>query len=648
MSSAGNITDDLCKICDGRIECAPTAILLISLVHTLYGYIGPEPDYFGRSNLPPAAPQGPPGRPAPQPPAPLATSDHKYRAFAKHKFLEESGKSYEEGPDVVLSDRELEYDFVVVGGGTAGCVVASRLSENRKWRVLVVDAGPEEPKMALIPGLTSEFKGSSVDWQYAMRPKKGFCQNRHELGCEVVQGRVLGGTSAINDMAYMRGSPADYDEWMLSGNEGWSFSQLLPYFKYSEGNYDKDIAKNRFFHSTQGPLDVGRYPYVDDNVDVLLSAFNELGYNYTDINGRNQLGFMRIQTMSYFGERVSSYTAFIDPIRKLRSNIDIETEALVTRVLFKDTRGSVRAIGVDYIKNGTKTRVKAKKEIILCAGAINTPKLLMQSGIGPKDYLEYLNIKVYNDLPVGGNFHDHLSVCLPVIKLTKTATTSRFSEKLKDISSYYAKGTGPLSANFQVVAFLETSLSDIIGTPDIEVRFRGHDSNMYYDRIDICVSLLTPKSRGQIVLNATDPVFGKPLIYPNFLKEQSDEKKLLEGIHEIVKLFDTEVFKTASFEFDPLPILNNECKNYEKVSEDFWACIIRHFSSPLHNYVGTCKMGSSKDPESVVDNNLKVYGIANLRIVDGSVIPKITRGSTAAPIIMIAEKASDLIKTTWY
>lgn len=449
-------------------------------------------------------------------------------------------------------------------------------------------------------------------------------------------------------MAYMRGSPADYDEWALNGNEGWSFTKILPYFKYSEGNYDKDITKNNFFHSSLGPLDVGRYPYVDDNVDVLLSAFNELGYNYTDINGRNQLGFMRIQTMSYRGERVSTYTAFIEPVRKLRSNLEIVTEALVTNILLEDMRDTIKAVGISYIKNGTKNRVKAKKEVILSAGAIGSPKLLMQSGLGPREYLEYLNIKTHCDLPVGGNFQDHLSVCLPVIKLTKTPTTAKFPEKLKDITNYYAKGAGPLSANFQVVAFIESSISEILGTPDIEIRFKGHDSNLYYDKIDICISLLTPKSRGQVVLNATDHVFGKPLIYPNFLKDPTDEKKLLEGIHEVIKLFDTEVFKSASFEFDPRPILNNECKFYETVSDEFWSCIIKHFSAPLHNYAGTCKMGPSNDAESVVDNNLRVYGVLNLRVVDASIMPKITRGSTAAPVIMIAEKVSDLIKTTWY
>ncbi|XP_030025619.2 glucose dehydrogenase [FAD, quinone] [Manduca sexta] len=625
-----NVTDDLCKICDGRIECAPTAILLISLVHTLYGHLPPEPDYFGTKHI---------------------NSDMKaisredidmvkFRQFMYFDKIPDNDKR-EDGNFPI-------YDFIIIGGGTAGCILASRLSENRKWKVLLIEAGPEEPKMALIPGLTSEFKGSTLDWQYAMRPKKGFCQNRVERGCEVVQGRVLGGTSTINDMAYMRGSPADYDEWALNGNEGWSYSQILPYFKYSEGNYDKDISKNKLFHSTQGPLDVGRYPYVDDNVDVLLSAFNELGYNYTDINGRNQLGFMRIQTMSYYGERVSSYTAFIDPVKKLRPNLDIVNEALVTKIVLKNVGDTVQAIGVEYIKNGTKVRVKTKKEIILSAGAINSPKLLMQSGLGPKEYLEYVGVRVFYDLPVGSNFHDHLSVCLPVIKLTKTATVSKFPEKMKDITDYYTRGVGPLSANFQVVAYIESSMSEVLGTPDIEVRFKGHGSNMYYDRIDMCISLLTPGSRGHIVLNATDPVFGKPLIYPNYLKDTTDERKILEGIREVIRLFDTEVFKTAEFEFDPHPILNNECKYHESVSEDFWSCIIRHFSSPLHNYVGTCKMGTAKDPESVVDNHLRVYGVANLRVVDASIIPKITRGSTAAPVIMIAEKASDLIKNAWY
>ncbi|XP_032519588.1 glucose dehydrogenase [FAD, quinone]-like [Danaus plexippus] len=628
--TSSNITEDLCNICDGKIECAPTAILLIALVHTLYGHIGPEPDYFGKKK--PSLMRQENDQPS--------QGYMRFEPVHRHKILGEDRKD-----DL---DSANKYDFIVVGGGTAGCVVASRLSENRKWKVLLVEAGPEEPKMALIPGLTSEFKGSALDWQYSMRPKKGFCQERDLKGCEVVQGRVLGGSSTINDMAYMRGSPADYDEWALNGNEGWSFSQVLPYFKYSEGNYDKDISKNKFFHSTQGPLDVGRYPFVDDNVDVLLSAFNELGYNYTDINGRNQLGFMRVQAMSYFGERVSAYTAFIEPIRKLRTNIDIVSEALVTKILLEEKEDSLRAVGIEYYKNGTNVVVKAFKEIILSAGAINSPKILMQSGIGPREYLEYLDMKVYYDLPVGANFHDHLSVCLPVIKLTKSSTISKFSEKLKDITTYYTNGLGPLSSNFQVIAFFESSISDILGTPDIEFRFRGHDSNMYYDKIDICTSLITPKSRGQIVLNATDPVFGKPLIYPNFLKDPSDEKKILEGIQEVVKLFDTEVFKAAEFEFDPRPILDNHCREHDRVSEEFWSCIIRQFSAPLHNYVGTCKMGPSKDPESVVDNSLRVYGVSNLRVVDASIIPKITRGATGAPVIMIAEKASDLIKTTWY
>lgn len=423
---------------------------------------------------------------------------------------------------------------------------------------------------------------------------------------------------------------------------------MLSYFKYSEGNYDKDISRNKFFHATQGPLDVGRYPYVDDNVDVLLSAFNELGYNYTDVNGRQQLGFTRIQTMSYFGERVSAYTAFIEPVWKLRSNLVIVTEALVTNVLLRSQDNTIEADGVEYLKEGKKYKVTASREVILSAGAINTPKLLMLSGLGPKDYLDHLNLPVFYDLPVGSNLQDHLSVCLPIISIGNTATTAHFGEKLKDITTYYGRGVGPLSANFQVVAFVESSISPILGTPDIELRFRGHESNMYYDKMDMCVSLLTPMSRGQIVLNATDPLNGKPLIYPNFLKHPYDEKKLVEGIKEAIKLFDTDVFKSAGFQFDPRMILNNECKNNVKVVSDFWKCIIKQFSAPLHNYVGTCKMGPAKDAEAVIDSQLKVYGVSKLRVVDASIMPKITRGSTAAPVIMIAEKASDLIKSTWY
>ncbi|XP_041985070.1 glucose dehydrogenase [FAD, quinone]-like, partial [Aricia agestis] len=611
----GNITEDLCRICDGTIECAPTALLLVTLIHSLFGYMGDEPDYFGKNKA--SIPRN------------RADKGERYGSVDDEKVI-------------VVDDTE--YDFIVVGGGTAGCVVASRLSENKNWKVLLIEAGPVEPKLAAIPSLSSQFRGSVLDWKYSMRPKKRFCQNRGHKGCEIVQGRVLGGTSTINDMVYTRGSPADYDEWALDGNEGWSFAQVLPYFKKSERNYDRDISEDTVHHSTQGALDVGRYIYVDRNVDVLLSALGELGYKYTDVNGRHQLGFTRIQTMSYLGERVSTNKAFIDPVKNSRPNLKVVNNAIVTRILFQSINNYVVAVGVECLKNGTHFLIRSTKEVIVSAGAINTPKVLMQSGIGPREYLEYLNIEVISDLPVGSNFHDHLSVCLPIIKLAKTSTMKNFEQKLKDIIKYYVNGTGPLSANFQVVAFYETILSDITGAPDIEFRFRGHDSNMFYDKMDICISLLTPNSRGQIILNATDPISGTPLIYPNFLNHYSDNKKLLEGIQEIVKIFDTEVFKMAGFDFDSSLLLSNECSNHNSVTEAFWMCIIRQFSAPLHNYVGTCKMGAEKDPEAVVDNTLLVYGISNLRVVDASIIPKIPRGSTAASVVMIAEKASDEIK----
>ncbi|XP_011550127.3 glucose dehydrogenase [FAD, quinone] [Plutella xylostella] len=623
-----NLTGGLCQLCDGTVECAPTAVLLVALIHTLYGHIGTEPDYFGQPRD-----QG------------IEEEDNieRGRTSRVEKLLQYGGSArWRQQPEPAP-----EYDFIVVGGGTAGCVLASRLSENKNWKVLLLEAGPHQPKMTLIPALTAEFKSSAIDWQYHMRPKKGFCQNQVD-GCDVVQGRVLGGTSSINEMAYMRGSPADYDAWALAGNEGWSYSHILPYFKYSEGNYDKDISKNHYYHSTQGPLDVGRYPHVDDNVDILLGAFNEMGYNYTDINGKNQLGFMRIQTTSYFGERVSTYTAFIEPIQIIRNNLVIITEALVTKVIFKHTQNTMRAVGVEYMMNGTIYKALATKDVIVSAGAINTPKLLMQSGIGPKEYLDYLNIRIVRDLPVGANFHDHVSVCLPIIRLGKTATAETFVEKLRDITTYYGKGIGPLSANFQVLGLFKSKYSDVPGAPDIEIRFKGHDSHMYYDRMDMCVSLLTPNSRGQVVLNASDPVFGKPLIYPNFLKDRRDEEKLLEGIQIAISLFDTEVFKKAEYEFDPRLILNNECKNDKRATDDFWLCIVKHFSEPMHNYVGTCKMGPPSDPAAIVDDHLRVYGVERLRVVDASVVPKIPRGSTLAPVIMIAEKASDIIKTSWY
>ncbi|KAK1117179.1 hypothetical protein K0M31_016876 [Melipona bicolor] len=373
---------------------------------------------------------------------------------------------------------------------------------------------------------------------------------------------------------------------------------------------------------------------------------------------------MNLQTTSANGIRQSTNKAFIQSIRCKRKNLTIKTESYVTKLLVDNK--TKRVTGVEYTSGNNRTklnRVFAKKEVILSAGSINSPKILMLSGIGPREELEKYGIQVISNLSVGRNLQDHVTTNGLVIALNFTSTNENISMKEDDISYYKKTHRGLLSAaGLTSCAFTQTSYQQEKGVPDIQFLFQSGDREdfltdpvvsfvtnvnplSYYNAIYILPILLSPKSRGFILLNGSDPLWGAPLIYPRYFTSNPDLDVLAEGVEIALKLFDTESFKKYDFRLidEPLPA----CKEFEFGEREYWKCVIMEYTGTIYHPVGTCKMGPKSNSEAVVDERLKVYGIDGLRVVDASIMPKIVRGNTNAPTIMIAEKASDMIKEEW-
>ncbi|XP_063922835.1 glucose dehydrogenase [FAD, quinone]-like [Zophobas morio] len=544
------------------------------------------------------------------------------------------------------------YDFIIAGAGSAGSVLASRLSEIDDWRILLLEAGGEEDDFNAIPGMFPYLQFSEMNWGYYTTPQANCCLGMRDNKCMAPRGKSIGGSSAINAVLYVRGNAEDYDKWAQLGNPGWSYEEVLPYFMKSENS---QIGGNGDYHGKGGFWGVEHATPYSDLFDVFVEANDALNQSNIDYNGAGQIGVSKTQLSIKHGKRQSAGTAFLDNARK-RSNLEVVTGALVTRVNINEE--TKRAEGVEFATKEQKFRVSATKEVLVAAGAINTPQLLMLSGIGPSKHLEELGIDVIADLPVGQNLMEHPQF----LGLTFHTNYSAQGSNLDDSIEQYLQGSGPLTSTAEALGFLHGSSID--GTPTIMYAFSppsGSSSpivarmyNYNDDLIENYLNKLNPssdvsfslillhqKSRGSVTLKSSDPI-DFPNVDLNMFEEEEDVDDFVKGIDFVLDLVQTEPFQRINATFVDIPV----CGEFEKFSREFWGCAVRHMSMTLYHPCGTTAMGLSEE-NSVVDSSLKVHGIASLRVVDAGIFPSTISGPTNAAVIMVAEKIADVIKNEY-
>jgi 4-pyridoxate dehydrogenase len=527
------------------------------------------------------------------------------------------------------------YDYVIVGGGSAGCVLANRLSEDGAASVLLIEAGGRDlhPYIHIPLGMGKMHERDMFNWGYRTEPEPNM--NGREI--EAMRGKVLGGSSSINVMAYTRGNSGDYDRWAQKGALGWSYADVLPYFKRCE---TWEGGENPW-RGGAGPVGTEFAKTTDPVYDAWLDAARAAGFPVTDdYNGRQQEGFGRGQYTIRDGYRSSAATAYLRPA-KSRPNLDVVTGALATRVLMQGTR----ATGVEYIKGIRETvRVNADREVILSGGAFNTPPLLMLSGIGPADHLRATGIKPVVDLPVGKNLQDHLAVIIFFERLNESIFRHdmRFDRMAVSMLRAYFFGTGPGTVvPGGLHAFVKTRPE--LAVPDIEFMFRGAPADThlwfpgirpaYVDGYGIRPTLLHPDSRGEILLRSSDPREAPRIAY-NFFSAPNDLPRLREGFKRA---------REVAYQAPMAPYRGRETSPGDAVKTDAEIdAFIRRTAITAHHPCGTCAMGTT--PDTVTDPELRVRGVEHLRVVDASVMPDLVSAHINACVLMIAEKASDLIR----
>ncbi|CAB3761595.1 Alcohol dehydrogenase [acceptor] [Paraburkholderia humisilvae] len=513
----------------------------------------------------------------------------------------------------------LNYDYIVVGAGSAGCVLAMRLTEDPLVRVALVEAGGADTADEVqMPIAFPKLLGTTVDWNYLSESERGLDGRQINLAC----GRMLGGTSSINGMVYIRGNRTDFDGWVHEGAPGWSYAELLPYFRRSEGNDEHRSA----LHGNDGPLSVtnGRsnHPLVESFVEAAVQA----GYPHNnDFNGDEQDGFGLFQLNQRDGRRCSAAAAYLHPASG-RPNLHVIAESLVTHILFREHT----ALGIELTRNGNTTTLFADREVIVCCGAYNSPQLLMLSGIGIASELESHGIRPVLDLPVGENLQNH---CRANLAYLSDVPSAIHAGSAADLALYRDEGRGPLTSNLgEGGGFVRTDPA--LAAPDVQLMMvpvvvrDGEPAVSPLNGYSFGPCVLKPTSRGKVSLRSARPD-EKPRIVHNFLTTSEDCDTMVAGIR-------------IALHIAAQPALRAVCRAAHRVpasdSTEAILSYVRRYAQCSFHPAGSCPIGR------VVDAQLNVLGVERLRVVDASVMPSIVRGNTNATVIAIAEKAADLIR----
>ena len=524
----------------------------------------------------------------------------------------------------------MSYDYIVVGAGSAGCVLANRLTANGAHTVLLLEAGDKDnsPLIHMPNGVGVVIAGTKYNWQFntAREPE---LNNRKMFW---PRGRGLGGSSSINGMVYIRGHAADYDSWRQEGNVGWGYDDVLPYFKKS---MNQERGEDEY-HGVGGPLNVKDGNSAMPIHGKFIDAGVQAGYPYNpDFNGIEQEGVGPIQLTKIGNKRCSAARGYLTPIRD-RKNLTVETNARLTRIVIEDGL----ATGVEYLHNGETKKVGAAREILLCAGAVQSPQLLKLSGIGNPEELASHGINCVHELPgVGENLQDHLDIVVQ-FHAEASATLQKFSKWYNVAYAgirYLLLGDGPGTENAMEAAGFVKSRPDI-DLPDLQLHFiptfMFDHGRKREDQAGICIHVcqLRPASRGRILLEDANPM-SEPKIVAGYLSEPSDLQVMIEGVKVARRIFGMEAFSSV--------IGEEHASSRGRETDESIAEFVREYAETIYHPVGTCKMGNDK--MSVVDDQLRVNGLKGLRVVDASIMPTLVGGNTNAPVIMIAEKASDMI-----